>query len=188
MVKLLLQAFEKIQELETELEKLKRKQARQAAPFSRNIPKENPKRPGRIAGQGKFSYKTAPQATEITEVVEVPLAQQSCPKCGLELEVSPSAIRVAYNLEMPKVMAQITEYRLEVRLALEGLVDLGEYLTRAKKKQLELEKQVQQAKGKLSNDNFVKNAPEEVLLEERRRIEDFGARLERLGAVLAQFA
>ena len=116
LVKLLLQAFEKIQELETELEKLKRKQARQAAPFSRNIPKENPKRPGRIAGQGKFSYKTAPQATEITKVVEVPLAQQSCPKCGLELEVSPSAIRVAYNLEMPKVMAQITEYRLEQKV------------------------------------------------------------------------
>jgi valyl-tRNA synthetase len=63
-----------------------------------------------------------------------------------------------------------------------------EYVARAKKKKIELEKQVQQAKGKLSNENFVKNAPEEVLLEERRRVADFGAQLERLGAVLAQFA
>jgi valyl-tRNA synthetase len=63
-----------------------------------------------------------------------------------------------------------------------------EYVARAKKKKVELEKQVQQAKGKLANENFVKNAPEEVLTEERRRVADFGAQLERLEAVLAQFA
>jgi valyl-tRNA synthetase len=77
---------------------------------------------------------------------------------------------------------------LEVRLALEGLVDVTEYVARAKKKKVELEKQVQQAKGKLANENFVKNAPEEVLIEERRRVVDFGAQLERLEVVLAQFA
>ncbi len=77
---------------------------------------------------------------------------------------------------------------LEVLLALEGLIDTSEYVTRGKKKVIELEKQVQQAKGKLSNENFVKNAPEEVLLEEQRRIEDFGMQLERLQKVLAQFA
>ncbi|MEY4531709.1 MAG: hypothetical protein RLZZ156_2430 [Deinococcota bacterium] len=77
---------------------------------------------------------------------------------------------------------------LEVILALEGLIDTSEYVTRGKKKVVELEKQVQQAKGKLSNENFVKNAPEDVLLEERRRIEDFGMQLERLQKVLAQFA
>jgi valyl-tRNA synthetase len=76
---------------------------------------------------------------------------------------------------------------LEVLLALEGLIDVSEYVTRGKKKVVELEKQVQQAKGKLSNENFVKNAPEDVLLEERRRIEDFGMQLERLQKVLAQF-
>ncbi len=77
---------------------------------------------------------------------------------------------------------------LEVLLALEGLIDTSEYVARGKKKVVELEKQVQQAKGKLSNENFVKNAPEDVLLEERRRIEDFGMQLERLQKVLAQFA
>ncbi len=77
---------------------------------------------------------------------------------------------------------------LEVLLALEGLIDTSEYVTRGKKKVVELEKQVQQAKGKLSNENFVKNAPEDVLFEERRRIEDFGMQLERLQKVLAQFA
>ena len=77
---------------------------------------------------------------------------------------------------------------LEVILALEGLIDVSEYVTRGKKKVVELEKQVQQAKSKLSNENFVKNAPEDVLLEEQRRIEDFGVQLERLQKVLAQFA
>ncbi len=77
---------------------------------------------------------------------------------------------------------------LEVILALEGLIDTSEYVTRGKKKVIELEKQVQQAVSKLSNENFVKNAPEDVLLEEQRRIEDFGMQLERLQKVLAQFA
>ncbi len=77
---------------------------------------------------------------------------------------------------------------LEVLLALEGLIDTTEYVARGKKKVVELEKQVAQAKGKLSNENFFKNAPQEVLLEEQRRIEDFGMQLERLQKVLAQFA
>jgi valyl-tRNA synthetase len=77
---------------------------------------------------------------------------------------------------------------LEIRLALEGLIEIAPYLDRTKKKVAELEKQVKQAQGKLSNEGFVKNAPPEVLEEERRRVTDFGAQLERLQNVLAQFA
>jgi valyl-tRNA synthetase len=61
-------------------------------------------------------------------------------------------------------------------------------LERAKKKVLEFEKQIKQAQGKLSNEGFVRGAPPEVLEEERRRVTDFGAQLERLQKVLAQFA
>ncbi|NJK46108.1 MAG: valine--tRNA ligase [Pleurocapsa sp. SU_196_0] len=76
---------------------------------------------------------------------------------------------------------------LEIRLALEGLIEIAPYLERARKKVAEFEKQVKQAQGKLSNEGFVRNAPPEVLEEERRRVEDFGVQLERLRAVLAQF-
>ncbi len=77
---------------------------------------------------------------------------------------------------------------IEVKLALEGLIEIAPYLERAKKKVLEFEKQVKQAQGKLANEGFVRGAPPEVLEEERRRITDFGSQLERLQKVLAQFA
>ena len=75
-----------------------------------------------------------------------------------------------------------------VKAALEGTVDLNEWLGRSRKKLAELEKQIKQAQGKLSSEGFVKNAPEEVLEEERRRVQDFSAQKERLEGVLAQFA
>ena len=75
-----------------------------------------------------------------------------------------------------------------VKAALEGTVDLNEWLGRSRKKLAELEKQIKQAQGKLSSEGFVKNAPEEVLEEERRRVLDFSAQKERLEGVLSQFA
>jgi hypothetical protein len=44
-----------IVELRGEVERLKREQRRQAAPFSKQQPKANPKTPGRKPGQGLFT-------------------------------------------------------------------------------------------------------------------------------------
>jgi transposase len=116
LVKLLLQAFDKIQALETELEKLKRKNAKQVAPFSRNIINPKPKSPGRKAGEGNFTYKTPPTPSEVTAIVEVPLLEVACPKCGDNLPGTPSGTRIAFLLEMPLITQQITEYRLEQKV------------------------------------------------------------------------
>ena len=62
------------------------------------------------------------------------------------------------------------------------LTDLARWL------RAELDKQIKQAQGKLNNAGFVARAPQEVVEEERRRVQDFGAQKERLEAVLAQFA
>jgi transposase len=116
LVKLLLQAFDKIQALETELEKLKRKNARQTAPFSRNQINAKPKSPGRKKGEGNFTYKTPPAPTEVTAIIEVPLLEPNCPKCGIELPNQKSGTRVALLLEMPLIQKQISEYRLEQKV------------------------------------------------------------------------
>jgi transposase len=115
LVKLLLQAFDKIQTLalETELEKLKRKNARQAAPFSRNTVNPNSQPPGGKVGEGTFTYKTPPTPNEVTAIIEVPLLEVTCPKCSDDLPSTPSSTRVAFLLEMPVVTQQISEYRLE---------------------------------------------------------------------------
>jgi valyl-tRNA synthetase len=103
------------------------------------------------------------------------------------LETFTSIARAELGEVTGKVIAAVAP-GLEIKLALEGLIEIAPYLERAKKKTVEFEKQIKQAQGKLGNEGFVRNAPPEVLDEERRRIEDFGAQLERLRAVLAQFA
>jgi hypothetical protein len=56
------------QTLRSELEQQKRKNARQAAPFSKNTIKTNPKPSGRKKGEGEFTFKTAPAPSDITEI------------------------------------------------------------------------------------------------------------------------
>ena len=79
------------------------------------------------------------------------------------------------------------EAGLSVLAPLEGTVDIAEWLGKQKKRLQELDKQIAQAQGKLSNAGFVARAPAEVTLEERRRVTDFSAQKARLEEVLAQF-
>jgi len=72
--------------LRTEIEELKRKNARSAAPFSKNKRKKNPKRPGRKPGQGVFRNRTAPSEDEYSgPPVVVPVEETTCPDCGGDL-------------------------------------------------------------------------------------------------------
>ncbi|HEU68455.1 MAG TPA: hypothetical protein ENN53_04475 [Candidatus Acetothermia bacterium] len=65
----------RIAALEAEL----RRGRRQAAPFSRDEPQADPKRPGRRPGQGQFTCRQVPPEEEIQETIEVPLSR--CPEC-----------------------------------------------------------------------------------------------------------
>ncbi|MGI8747766.1 MAG: class I tRNA ligase family protein, partial [Deinococcus sp.] len=94
-------------------------------------------------------------------------------------------VRLVDTLE-GRTLSQV-EAGVTVRAALEGTVDLQEWLTRQRKRLTELEKQLAQARGKLGNPGFVARAPAEVIEEERRRVADFTAQQERLEGVLAQF-
>ena len=73
----------RVAELEEQLEESRRAGKRQAAPFSKGTPQEQPKRPGRKAGDqhGKHGHRPPPAAEEIDEVLEAPLPD-ACPHCG----------------------------------------------------------------------------------------------------------
>jgi transposase len=60
-----------------ELEALVRRDKRQAAPFGRDQAKADPKKPGRRKGQGRFSFRQAPE--KIEQTIDVPLPV--CPDC-----------------------------------------------------------------------------------------------------------
>ena len=51
---------EQIARLQRQIAELERSGKRQATPFSRQERKANPKRPGRKAGQGRFSHRANP--------------------------------------------------------------------------------------------------------------------------------
>jgi hypothetical protein len=53
--------------LRAENERLRRRQQRQAAPFSKDTRVTAPKRPGRKPGQGPFTYRAGPAPEIVSE-------------------------------------------------------------------------------------------------------------------------
>jgi transposase len=68
------------------VEQAQRAGKRQAAPFSKGPPKDNPKTPGRKAGEsyGPKAHRPLPEQKP-DEIIDVPLPQQ-CPDCGGEAQ------------------------------------------------------------------------------------------------------
>ena len=95
----------RLEQLEAEL----RRGRRQAAPFSRDEKKSDPKRPGRRPGQGQFSYLEPPSEEEIQETAEVPLPR--CPNCGGPLvdRTTHEQIQIA----LPEVKPLVTRFLIE---------------------------------------------------------------------------
>jgi transposase len=93
-------------QLQAEVEELKRAGKRQATPLARRHWVEKPKRPGRKAGQGKFSRRNRPTIRQVHETKIVKL--HGCPECGGKLR----AIRQheQYVTDIPVVEVQTTRY------------------------------------------------------------------------------
>jgi transposase len=70
-----------VQQLQQQIQSLNRAGKRQAAPFSRGLPKVDPKTPGRKGGQdyGTKAFRAVPRV--IDEVHDAPLPAR-CPRCG----------------------------------------------------------------------------------------------------------
>ena len=100
-----------IVELREQVERLKRSQRKQAAPFSKEKPVTNPSKPGRKKGQGSFERRQAP--SEKPDVMVEAQAPASCPKCGGELEQD--GFEYATTTDLPKQpKPQVTGYRVAV--------------------------------------------------------------------------
>jgi transposase len=90
-----------IEQLRHALEQSQRAGKRQAAPFAKGPPKEQPKTPGRKAGDahGQHGHRPPPTPDHIDECHEAPLPP-ACPDCGaaiLELDVVQQ-----YQTEIPR--------------------------------------------------------------------------------------
>ena len=102
------------EELHKQVAELKRAGKREAAPFSKGGRSSRPKRPGRKPGMGSFSYRKSPSPDEVTEpLVEVAVAEDTCPGCGGRLEHE--GVRVVYATDIPPIpRPQVTGYRVQI--------------------------------------------------------------------------
>ena len=69
---------------------------------------------------------------------------------------------------------------VEVFVPLEGIIDLEVERGRLEKEVAKFEKLVKSMDGKLANEKFIANAPEDVVKKERERLVEYGDTLERL--------
>jgi transposase len=86
------------QRLLARVEELERAGKRQAAPFSRNKPTPDPKRPGRKPGADYGTHARRAVPDRIDRVVDVPLPD-ACPHCGGEVE--PDRVAHQYQEDFP---------------------------------------------------------------------------------------
>jgi valyl-tRNA synthetase len=75
---------------------------------------------------------------------------------------------------------------VELRLPLEGLVDVAAWRARQEKRLADLRKELGKSAKKLANDKFVANAPEAVVAEERRRLQEAETLIQGIERSLAQ--
>ncbi|MDR9391498.1 MAG: valine--tRNA ligase, partial [Trueperaceae bacterium] len=75
-----------------------------------------------------------------------------------------------------------------LRLPLEGLVDVSAWRARQEKRLADLRADAAKSAKKLANEKFVANAPEDVVAEERRRLEEAEALIAGVEASLANLA
>jgi len=89
----------RVEKLERLIDELRRGGKRQAAPFSRGVPKASPKKPGRKKGDdyGTKAFRAIPAG--IDEIHDAPLPDQ-CPRCGSR-HVEHQRIEHQYQTEIP---------------------------------------------------------------------------------------
>ncbi len=103
----------RIAELEKLLEEQRRSSKRQAAPFSKGEPKDEPARPGRKKGRnhGNHGHRLAPVA-EPDRTLDAP-APEACPGCGGATELE--RIATQFQTELPEPRPSTTKFNVEVR-------------------------------------------------------------------------
>jgi transposase len=99
-----------VEELKNLVEELRRRGKRQAAPFSKGEPSEDPKRPGRKAGDqyGQQATRALPERVDETIEVECPLY---CEHCQGKVTVEGEAPQ--YQTDLPEIRPWTTEFILQ---------------------------------------------------------------------------
>jgi len=89
------------------------------------------------------------------------------------------------NKGIPADAVSVVTDKVQIFIPLEDLIDFEKEMERLKKEKANLQKELARAKGKLSNEGFVKKAPAAVVQEEREKLDKYQAMMDK---VLEQIA
>jgi len=84
------------------------------------------------------------------------------------------------NIEKPRQSATAVSVGMEIYIPLEGLVDLDEEKKRMTKRMEEIDRLLKGINSKLSNENFLQRAPENVIEKERSNLNKLNEELEKI--------
>jgi valyl-tRNA synthetase len=143
----------------------------------RNIRGEN-----RIKASDKINVRLAPADEKAQKV----LGENKTAIMTMS-RLSDCSIGEAGNLQKCAVQpVQIAGMKVDVIVPLEGLVDIAAEVDRIKKAIEKLQKDVTSLTKRLSDDNFVANAPEEIVAQGKQQLEQSRAQITTLDAALSR--
>ncbi len=91
----------------------------------------------------------------------------------IERFCNPEELQMGVDIESPEKAMTAVITGLEIILPLEGLINIDEEIARLEKEYGRLNKEVDRVQKKLSNEGFMKKAPESVVAEERAKENDY---------------
>ncbi|MED1468412.1 valine--tRNA ligase [Bacillus salipaludis] len=91
----------------------------------------------------------------------------------IERFCNPEELQMGTAIETPDKAMTAVITGLEIILPLEGLINLEEEIARLQKEFDKFTKEVERVQKKLSNEGFIKKAPENVIAEERAKEQDY---------------
>lgn len=98
---------QRVDQLEKVVEEVRRRGKRQAAPFSKGPPKQQPRRPGRKAGADYGAQGVRPVPERIDETIEVDCPLW-CPACDGRVRLTGK--KSQYQIDLPEIHPQTTEF------------------------------------------------------------------------------
>ena len=91
----------------------------------------------------------------------------------IERFCNPESLTIDTELEVPTQVMTAVVTGAEIYLPLQGLIDVAAETERLTKELDKLKNEVSRVQGKLKNERFVANAPDEVVVAERAKEQDY---------------
>ncbi|PLX47625.1 MAG: valine--tRNA ligase [Desulfobulbaceae bacterium] len=91
-----------------------------------------------------------------------------------------SQLQILDSGAVPRGAASYIFTEMEIYVPLKGLIDVEKEIGKLTKNRRKIEKQHQQTNGKLANEKFLANAPDEVIAKEKAKLEEFTTQLAKI--------